>query len=374
MPVVPAFTVVRSTGEAPGFAPAASSWLRRRPSPRPPGPDTLTLPGVPRAGRRPFADAPTRLRAAHPPRSTGFERVDDEEALRHRFLAYTFPSRSPDPTHPAVLGRPDFVAAASRPHPTFPGPGCRQLHRAATTTRRWWSLTSIRNNSASRRTTCSSTPITLTPSNLVGSLISTRCPSARIASFAVPHATCERAGDRRDAHVVHDQGEQPPRQCRPRQLRARSRGRGRVLQPHRPTRRAPKPADPHEQRRRPPPGRDVREPAFDRPTRTALRPAPAAELLPGHRCDPALQDRTVWAQVLTRDDQAMVVQADERIQIRAREGKVGQVEVLAVAPVSEPPSRRTSTPARAPTRRPPPTPPPRRAPPRRGLRPLHAHL
>jgi len=169
MPVVPAFTVVRSTGEAPGFAPAASSWLRRRPSPRPPGPDTLTLPGVPRAGRRPFADAPTRLRAAHPPRSTGFERVDDEEALRHRFLAYTFPSRSPDPTHPAVLGRPDFVAAASRPHPTFPGPGCRQLHRAATTTRRWWSLTSIRNNSASRRTTCSSTPSVRTPAKRASS-------------------------------------------------------------------------------------------------------------------------------------------------------------------------------------------------------------
>ncbi len=35
---------------------------------------------------------------------------------RHRFLAYAFPSRSPGPTHPAVLGRPDFVAAA----PTLP--------------------------------------------------------------------------------------------------------------------------------------------------------------------------------------------------------------------------------------------------------------
>jgi hypothetical protein len=40
--VVPAFTVARSTGEAPGFAPAASSWLRRRPSPRPTRPSTYT--------------------------------------------------------------------------------------------------------------------------------------------------------------------------------------------------------------------------------------------------------------------------------------------------------------------------------------------
>ena len=31
---------------------------------------------------------------------------------QHRFLAYAFPSRSPGPTHPAVLDRPDFVAAA----------------------------------------------------------------------------------------------------------------------------------------------------------------------------------------------------------------------------------------------------------------------
>ena len=37
--------------------------------------------------------------------------------VKHRFLACTFSSRSPDPTHPVVLGRPDFVAAA----PTLPG-------------------------------------------------------------------------------------------------------------------------------------------------------------------------------------------------------------------------------------------------------------
>src|SRR5664279_2573012 len=36
--VVPTFTAVRSTSEAPGSTPAASPWLRRRPSPWPPHP------------------------------------------------------------------------------------------------------------------------------------------------------------------------------------------------------------------------------------------------------------------------------------------------------------------------------------------------
>jgi hypothetical protein len=65
-----------------------------------------------------MASSPDRqVRTALQPVSTGFELVDDEEALQHRFLAYAFPPCSPDPAHPVVLGRPDFVAAA----PTFPG-------------------------------------------------------------------------------------------------------------------------------------------------------------------------------------------------------------------------------------------------------------
>jgi hypothetical protein len=76
-----------------------------------PGPTCETVPEVPR---------PTpveRVRTAHQPRSTGFELARIQEALQHRFLTYTVPSRSPGPTHPAVLDRPDFVAAA----PTLPG-------------------------------------------------------------------------------------------------------------------------------------------------------------------------------------------------------------------------------------------------------------
>ncbi len=169
MLVVPTFTVVRSTGEVPGFAPAASSWLRRRPSPRPTGPSTCHRSGSSPPRTPTGCRHSTRLRTALPPRSTGFERVDDQEALRHRFLAYTFPSRSPGPTHPAVLGRPDFVAAAPTRTRRSPGPGCRQLHPTATTAKRCRSLTSIRNNSASWRTTCSSTPRVVTFSNLVSS-------------------------------------------------------------------------------------------------------------------------------------------------------------------------------------------------------------
>jgi len=46
-------------------------------------------------------------------------------------------------------------AALSRllpPSPAIPGSGCLLLHPAATTARRWRSFTSIRTNSASRRT------------------------------------------------------------------------------------------------------------------------------------------------------------------------------------------------------------------------------
>ena len=189
MRMVPTFTVVRLTGEASGFTPAASSWLRRRPSPRPAGPDTYH-----RSDSSPpattISDGPDkRLRTANQPRSTGLELGDDQEALRHRFLSYTFPSCSPDTAHPVVLDRPDFVTAAPTHPRRSPRTGCRQLYLAATTANQCRSPTSIRYNSASWRTQCSSTPIALTPSNRASSLMRTRCPSASTASLAVFHAT-----------------------------------------------------------------------------------------------------------------------------------------------------------------------------------------
>lgn len=76
-----------------------------------PGQTRQTLPGVPSPAET------NEVRTAHQPISTGFELANCQEALQHRFLAYTLPSRSPSPTHPAVLDRLDFVAAA----PTLPG-------------------------------------------------------------------------------------------------------------------------------------------------------------------------------------------------------------------------------------------------------------
>ena len=51
------------------------------------------------------------------PLSTRFEPVYVLKDVKHRFLAYSFPPRSPDPPHLAVLARPGFVRAA----PALPG-------------------------------------------------------------------------------------------------------------------------------------------------------------------------------------------------------------------------------------------------------------
>jgi hypothetical protein len=58
-----------------------------------------------------------QVRAAPGPDPPGFEPVPHKGAVSHRFLAYSSPSRSPDPAHLAVLARPGFVRAA----PALPG-------------------------------------------------------------------------------------------------------------------------------------------------------------------------------------------------------------------------------------------------------------
>jgi hypothetical protein len=51
------------------------------------------------------------------PRSARFELAPNQGGVPRRFLAYSFPSRSPDPGHLAVLTYPGFVRAA----PALPG-------------------------------------------------------------------------------------------------------------------------------------------------------------------------------------------------------------------------------------------------------------
>src|SRR5712672_366454 len=58
-----------------------------------------------------------RVRAAPGPDPPGFEPVPHQGGVTRRFLAYSSPSRLPDPYHLAVLARPGFVRAA----PALPG-------------------------------------------------------------------------------------------------------------------------------------------------------------------------------------------------------------------------------------------------------------
>ena len=58
-----------------------------------------------------------RVRAASSPDPPGFELAPHQGDVTHRFLAYSSPSRLPDPHHLAVLARPGFVRAA----PALPG-------------------------------------------------------------------------------------------------------------------------------------------------------------------------------------------------------------------------------------------------------------
>ena len=84
----------------------------------------------------------------HPPGSSR----SSLERRKRRFLAYSFPSRSPDPHHLAVLTRPDFVGAACRPHRHHPdrtAPSFTALLRQDQQRR---SRTPSRIHSASRRT------------------------------------------------------------------------------------------------------------------------------------------------------------------------------------------------------------------------------
>ena len=142
--VVPTFTAYRSTGEAPSYAPATSPRLRRRHSPWPPRPATLTNRGVPNTA--------VLVRIADQPRSTGFELAGDLRSVKALvplvrlpvLLAGPGPSGSPDPSR--------RCRGCLPPSPSSPGSGCPQLRHAAATARRWRSLTSTRYCSASWRT------------------------------------------------------------------------------------------------------------------------------------------------------------------------------------------------------------------------------
>ena len=76
-----------------------------------------SLPGSSCPPPREFPAITRRVRTAPSPDPPGFELVSHKGTVTRRFLAYSSPTRSPDPNHLAVLARPGFVGAA----PTLPG-------------------------------------------------------------------------------------------------------------------------------------------------------------------------------------------------------------------------------------------------------------
>jgi len=140
---VPVFTVIRLMKEEPDSVPAASPRLPRSTSPWSPGQSPKPT--------QEFSTRNTLRRTALGPYPPGSSRSRLERRKR-RFLAYSFPSRSPDPHHLAVLARSDLVGAACHPHRHHPdraAPSFTVLLRQDQWKR---SHTSSRTNSASRRT------------------------------------------------------------------------------------------------------------------------------------------------------------------------------------------------------------------------------
>ena len=141
---VPAFTVIRSMKEEPSSIPAASPRLPRSTSPWSPGQSS-----------KPTQEFPTNTlnmlgRTALGPHPPGSSRSSLERRKR-RFLAYSFPSRSPDPHHLAVLARSDFVGAACRPHRHHPDRTAPSFTALLRQDRQRRSHTPSRIHSASRR-------------------------------------------------------------------------------------------------------------------------------------------------------------------------------------------------------------------------------
>ena len=122
------------------------------------------------------------------------------------------------------------------------------------------------------RHTCSSTPMTRTPSNLAGSLISRRWPSARTAVLAALPGHAQGLGDARHRYMMNDQpSERPTHRCA-RELGARIGRLAHILAPHMGALRAPVATHAHVQDRGTPPGRLVRQAPDHRVTSHALAP------------------------------------------------------------------------------------------------------
>ena len=123
------------------------------------------------------------------------------------------------------------------------------------------------------RHTCSSTPMTRTPSNRVGSLMSARWPSVRTAVVAALPGHSQSLGDARHRHMMNDHARQRPAHRCARELDARIGRLAHVLAPHMSTRPAAVAAHAHMHDRGTPPAGLMRQAPDHRVTRNALAPA-----------------------------------------------------------------------------------------------------
>ena len=157
--------------------------------------------------------------------------------------------------------------------------------------------------------TCSSTPMTRTPSHRAGSLISRRVPSTRAAVLAALPGDAEDLGMRAT-----------------RELGARIGCLAHILTPHVSALLAPVAAHAHVQNRGTPPAGLVRQAPDHRVTANALAPAALAPPILSNNA--ACQHCMVWLNALAGHFQAKVIQARERAQVGAIKGSIGHVEVF----------------------------------------------
>ena len=176
------------------------------------------------------------------------------------------------------------------------------------------------------RHTCSSTPMTRTPSNRAGSLISRHWPSVRTAVLAVFPGHAEGLGDARHCHMMNNHARQRPAHRCTRELRARIGRLTHVLTPRVNTLWAPIAAHAHMHNCGAPPAGLVRQAPDHRATRNAL--APTLSTPPNLTNNTARQHCMVWLNALARHLQPHAIQVSARTQIRAIKDSIGHIEVF----------------------------------------------
>jgi hypothetical protein len=140
--VVPTFTVYRLSGEVPSYTPAASPRLRRRPSPWPSKPTTLSSLEVPHPPHN--HNHTNRYAPQSSPYPPDFELAGDLRGVTTLVSLVHLPVSLAEPEPSGSTGPSRRCQGCLPPSPASPGSGCPQLRYAAATTQRCRSFTSTR--------------------------------------------------------------------------------------------------------------------------------------------------------------------------------------------------------------------------------------